>query len=193
MLEINPLIDPTCGINQTFINNYYYCSCNYYRMNPSPKKSPKKEERLESIKKVHGQKSSKFTTRMEDYLEVISELIELKGYATPTDISNYMNVSPPSVTKMLRRLDEEKYIEYTKYQGLKLTVLGKTIANEIRQKHTDLLEFFEILGIDNSTANQDVEGIEHHLNSKTTRQLRKFIIFLRSKPHLLSEFRRSNF
>lgn len=156
-------------------------------------KPPKEGERLESIKRVHGQKSSKFTTRMEDYLEVISELIELKGYATPLDISNYMNVSPPSVTKMLRRLDEDKYIDYTKYQGLKLTPLGESIASEIRQKHSDLLEFFEILGIDNSTANQDVEGMEHHLNPKTTKQLRKFILFLKSKPHLLSEFRKFGF
>ncbi len=163
-------------------------------MNTSTKKSNnKKGERLESIKRVHGQKSSKFTTRMEDYLEVISELIELKGYATPLDISNYMNVSPPSVTKMLRRLDEDKYIEYTKYQGLKLTTLGKNIANEIRQKHSDLLEFFEMLGIDSHTANQDVEGMEHHLNPKTTKQLKKFILFLKSKPQLLSEFGRSNF
>ena len=77
-------------------------------MNSSTKKFNKKGERLESIKKVHGQESSRFTTRMEDYLEVISELIELKGYATPLDISKYMNVSPPSVTKMLRRLDDEK-------------------------------------------------------------------------------------
>jgi len=162
-------------------------------VNFSIKKSNKKEERLESIKKVHDQESSKFTTRMEDYLEVISELIELKGYATPMDISNYMNVSPPSVTKMLRRLDEDKYIDYTKYQGLRLTSLGKNIANEIRQKHSDLLEFFEMLGIDNATANQDVEGIEHHLNPKTTKQLRKFILFLKSKPELLSLFRKSSF
>ncbi|PBO84269.1 MAG: transcriptional regulator, partial [Thaumarchaeota archaeon] len=62
--------------------------------------SDKKSERLESIKKAHSQKNS-FTTRMEDYLKVISELVDLKGYATPTDISNYMNVRPPSVTKML--------------------------------------------------------------------------------------------
>lgn len=130
---------------------------------------------------------------MEDYLEVISELIDLKGYATPLDISNYMNVSPPSVTKMLRRLDEAKYIDYTKYQGLKLTSLGKSVASEIRQKHSDLLEFFEMLGIDNSTANQDVEGMEHHLNPKTTKQLRKFMLFLKSKPQLLSEFRKSSF
>lgn len=148
----------------------------------------KKEERLESIKKAHSQKSSKFTTRMEDYLEVISELVELKGYATPSDISNYMNVRPPSVTKMLRRLDEEKYIEYTKYQGLKLNPKGKNLANEIRQKHSDLLEFFEIIGVDRSVANKDVEGMEHYLNPKTLKQLRKFIILLKAKPDLLALF-----
>ena len=160
---------------------------------PAAKNSKKKGERLESIKKVHGQETSKFTSRMEDYLEVISELIELKGYATPMDISNYMNVSPPSVTKMLRRLDEAKYINYAKYQGLRLTGIGKNIANEIRQKHSDLLEFLEMLGIDSSTANQDVEGIEHHLNPKTIKQFRKFILFLKSNPEILSQFRKSNF
>ncbi len=147
-----------------------------------------KGERLESIKKAHSQKSSKFTTRMEDYLEVISELVELKGYATPSDISNFMDVSPPSVTKMLRRLDEEGYIEYTKYYGLKLNPKGKSIASEIRQKHSDLLEFFEIIGVDSSIANKDVEGMEHHLNPKTLKQLRKFITLLKSRPDLLALF-----
>ena len=162
-------------------------------MNSSNKKTSKKEERLESIKKVRVHETSRFTSRMEDYLEVISELVDLKGYAIPMDISNYMNVSPPSVTKMLRRLDESNYIEYTKYHGLRLTSLGRTIANEIRRKHTDLLEFFEMLGIDSSTANQDIEGIEHHLNPKTTKQLKKFILFLKSKPGLVSEFQSSKF
>jgi len=149
--------------------------------------SDKKSERLESIKKAHSQKNS-FTTRMEDYLKVISELVDLKGYATPTDISNYMNVRPPSVTKMLKRLDEDNYLEYTKYQGLKLNPKGKNIANEIRQKHSDLLEFFELIGVDSSIANKDVEGMEHHLNSKTMKQLRKFIILLKLKPDLLALF-----
>ena len=130
---------------------------------------------------------------MEDYLEVISELVELKGYAIPTDISNYMNVSPASVTKMLRRLDKDGYIEYTKYRGLKLNLTGKKLANEIRQKHSNLLEFFEIIGVDSSTANQDVEGMEHHLNPKTMKQLRKFVTFLKSKPDLLTLFNQTNF
>jgi len=155
------------------------------------KLSNKKAERLESIKKVHSQKSSKFTVKMEDYLEIISELIELKGYAIPLDISNYMNVRPPSVTKMLRRLDDVGYIEYTKYHGLKLCPEGKNIADEIRQKHSDLLEFFEIIGVNNSIANNDVEGMEHHLNPKTMKQLRKFITFLKSNPDLLILFNQS--
>ena len=152
------------------------------------RKTKKKDNRLESIKKVHSKNDHKFTTRMEDYLEVISELVELKGYATPLDISKYMNVSPPSVTKMLRRLDKEQYIEYTKYRGLKLNPKGKHLAEEIRQKHSDLLEFFEMIGVDNTTANADVEGMEHHLDPKTMKQLRKFITFLKSKPKMLALF-----
>jgi len=50
------------------------------------------------------------------------------------------------------------------------------------------LEFFEILGIGHETANQDVEGIEHYLNPKTIRQLRKFITFLKSNPKVLQNF-----
>jgi Mn-dependent DtxR family transcriptional regulator len=49
---------------------------------------------------------------MEDYLEVIYELINKKGYATQIDISESLNVSLPSVTKMLQRLDESKYLKY---------------------------------------------------------------------------------
>jgi Mn-dependent DtxR family transcriptional regulator len=49
---------------------------------------------------------------MEDYLEVIYELIKQKGYATPVDISEYLNVSSPSVTKMVQRSYEQGYLNY---------------------------------------------------------------------------------
>jgi len=148
----------------------------------------KNAKRLESIKAAHETARTGSSTRMEDYLEVISELVELKGYATTLDISRYMNVSAPSVTKMLQRLDEDRYLEYEKYHGINLTSKGNQIADTIRQKHGILLEFFEILGIEHETANQDVEGIEHYLNPKTIRQLRKFITFLKSNPKVLDNF-----
>lgn len=148
----------------------------------------KGEIRLESIKAAHKSAKSKLT-RIEDYLEVISELVELKGYATTLDVSRYMNVSAPSVTKMLQRLDENGYLKYEKYRGINLTQKGTNLAEAIRQKHGILLEFFEILGIEYETANQDAEGIEHHLNPKTIKQLRKFITYLKSNKKILDGFK----
>ena len=149
------------------------------------KKEDKK--RLEFIKAAQ-KTTKKESERREDYLEIISELVELKGYATTLDISRYMNVSPPSVTKMLQKLDEKGYLEYEKYHGINLTEKGNKIAHTIRQKHGMLLDFFEILGVGSETANQDAEGIEHHLNPKTIRQLRKFITFLKSNQKITDEF-----
>lgn len=149
----------------------------------------KNSKRLDSIKAAHKSKKTQSSTRMEDYLEIISELVDLKGYATTLDISRYMNVSAPSVTKMLQRLDENGFLEYEKYHGINLTSKGTQIADGIRQKHGILLEFFEILGVGYEIANQDAEGIEHHLNSKTIKQLRKFITFLKANPKVIDNFK----
>ena len=149
----------------------------------------KNSKRLESIKAAHKTKKTISTTSEEDYLEVIAELVELKGYATTLDISRFMNVSPPSVTKMLQKLDEKKYLEYEKYHGINLTDIGKQVADTIRRKHSTLLEFFEILNVGKGIANQDTEGLEHHLNDKTIKQLRKFITFLKSNPKIIKQFR----
>jgi Mn-dependent DtxR family transcriptional regulator len=147
----------------------------------------KRAERLESIKEAHKSAKTDFS-RIEDYLEVISELVELKGYANTIDISRYLTVSAPSVTKMLQKLAEGGYLEYEKYRGISLTQKGSSLAEAVRQKHGTLLEFFKMLGISHDIANQDVEGIEHHLNPQTIKQLRKFVTFLKSNPKILENF-----
>ena len=148
----------------------------------------KDTKRLDSIKAAHKLERGRSSTRMEDYLEVISELVDLKGYATTLDISRYMEVSAPSVTNMLQKLDEEGLLEYEKYRGINLTQSGAKIADSIRQRHGILLEFFEMLGVEYDTANQDVEGIEHHLNPKTIKQLRKFVTYLKANPKIIGDF-----
>ena len=144
--------------------------------------------RLESIKAAHKSERLRSSSRMEDYLEVIAELVELKGYATTLDVSRYMDVSAPSVTQMLKRLDELGHIEHEKYRGINLTPSGARIAEGIRQKHDTLIEFFGMLGIRHDAASQDAEGIEHHLNPETTRQLRKFVTYLKANPGVISGF-----
>jgi len=149
----------------------------------------KTSRRLDSIKAAHeSEKSISISDRVEDYLEVISELVDMKGYAATLDISRYMNVSAPSVTKMLKKLDAEGFLEYEKYYGINLTMKGQRVADMIKQKHGILLEFFEILGIGKEIANQDAEGIEHHLNPKTIRQIRKFVTFFKANPKAVNSF-----
>ena len=136
---------------------------------------PDKGNRLVAIRDANSVKKEDRTDRMEDYLEVIYELVQQKGYATTVDISGYLNVSSPSVTKMMQKLDETGYLKYEKYRGIRLTNEGIRIARNIRNRHGLLAEFFKIIGVDEETANNDAEGIEHHLHPETMKKLEEFI------------------
>jgi len=145
----------------------------------------RQRNRLDAIREANSVKKEDRTDRMEDYLEVIYELVEQKGYATTVDISNFLNVSSSSVTKMMQRLDETGYLEYEKYRGIRLTEEGIRIAQNIRSRHGLLAEFFRIIGVDEESANNDAEGIEHHLHPETIRKLEEFINILKKNPSLL--------
>jgi Mn-dependent DtxR family transcriptional regulator len=153
-------------------------------------KSNSNENRLKFIRDIHnkkkeiGQEQKVHTDRMEDYLEVIYELIQQKGYATATDISESLNVSSPSVTKMLQRLDENKYLRYEKYRGMSLTGEGIAMAESIHEKHSLLTEFLKMIGVDENIANIDAEGIEHHLHPETLKKLQEFIQFIKNSHNL---------
>ena len=133
-----------------------------------------KDNRLEAIRDANSAKKEDRTDRMEDYLEVIYELVEQKGYATTVDISTFLNVSAPSVTKMTQRLDETGYLKYEKYRGIRLTDEGVRIAQNIRNRHGLLAEFFKMIGVDEESAKSDAEGIEHHLHPETIKRLEDF-------------------
>jgi Mn-dependent DtxR family transcriptional regulator len=138
-------------------------------------------DRLESIRHAHNVKREERTDRMEDYLEVIFELINQKSYATTTDISESLNVSPPSVTKMIRRLYEQGYLNYEKYRGISLTQQGIKVAMSIHDRHSLLTEFLVILGVNEDIANIDAEGIEHHLHPETLKKLEDFVKQIKKK------------
>jgi Mn-dependent DtxR family transcriptional regulator len=130
---------------------------------------------IDSIKKVNSLQKKERTNRMEDYLEIIYELVQQKGYATSVDITECLNVSAPSVTKMMRRLDTTGYLEYEKYRGIRLTQQGTNVALNIKRKHELLTEFFKFIGVREDIANSDAEGIEHHLHSETLERLEEFL------------------
>ena len=147
---------------------------------------PLEYTRLKSIRHAnHAKKEEHYqTARMEDYLEVVYELVQYKGYATTVDISEYLNVSSPSVTYMMQRLNESGHLNYEKYRGIRLTDKGTLVAKGIRERHGLLAEFLKIIGVDEDTANKDAEGIEHYLQPKTLLKLEQFLKDIKKKEEI---------
>lgn len=104
------------------------------------------------------------TPSMEDYIELIYNLIETKGYARVTDLAEALLVHPSSVTKMIQKLDRDKYVHYEKYRGFVLTDKGNKVGEKLVFRHELLEDFLEIIGVDEGQIYDDVEGIEHHLS-----------------------------
>jgi Mn-dependent DtxR family transcriptional regulator len=138
------------------------------------------DARLTSIREANRTIREDRTDRMEDYLEVIYELVLQKGYATTIDISDYLNVSSPSVTRMMKKLHETGFIRYEKYRGMSLTDKGIEVAKAIRKRHGILAEFFKMIGVQDDIANEDAEGIEHHLHSETLKKLEDFVTSMKT-------------
>jgi Mn-dependent DtxR family transcriptional regulator len=137
-------------------------------------------------RKAHGGE----TPRAEDYLEAVAHLIEDKGYATTSDISTALQVKPPTVSNMIGRLAERGYLQYEKYRGMKLTATGERVAKSVIRRHRVISEFMAMMGVDDETAFEDTEGIEHHVHPATIRRLERLADYLRAHPGTLKTIRK---
>jgi len=104
------------------------------------------------------------TATMEDYIELIYNLIDMKGYARVSDIAEELEVHPSSVTKMVQKLDKDDFVNYEKYRGFVLTEKGEKIGKKLVFRHDLLEDLLDIIGVEKENIYDDVEGIEHHLS-----------------------------
>jgi DtxR family manganese transport transcriptional regulator len=115
------------------------------------------------------------TELMEDYVELIADLIEHAGEARQIEIAQRLGVTQPTVAKMLKRLVEENLITQRPYRGIFLTDAGQRLASATRRRHEIVEAFLCRLGIDPDTARNDAEGIEHHVSEKTLKAFERFL------------------
>ena len=125
----------------------------------------------------------------EDYLETIASLIDEKGFAASVDIAERMNVSKPTVTSIVKKLDRQGFLVHVRYRGIKLTQKGKILANEMHSRHQLITRFLTLFGIDEITAREDAERIEHGLHPDTIEKMGKFTDFAQANPELLRSYR----
>jgi DtxR family Mn-dependent transcriptional regulator len=104
----------------------------------------------------------------EDYLETILELANIKNSVRSVDIAEHLHVSKASVNKAIGLLVKAGLVEHAYYGQIHLTEDGRQQAEEILQRHTMLKRFLiEILGIDETTAEQDACRMEHAISDVT--------------------------
>tara|TARA_B100000029_G_C16831422_1_gene688066 strand:+ start:103 stop:501 length:399 start_codon:yes stop_codon:yes gene_type:complete len=114
------------------------------------------------------------TENTEDYLELISDLLNKKGEARIVDIANKLNIAQATANKTIQRLHAQGYIKKEPYRSIFLTVKGQKIASESKKRHNIVYNFLINLGLNQKTASADSEGIEHHVSNKTLDKMEKF-------------------
>jgi DtxR family manganese transport transcriptional regulator len=143
---------------------------------PNPKPSPPPlidaDLHAESFRQV---REAHRLELVEDYVELISDLIRDGGEARQVDIAARLGVAQPTVAKMLKRLVNAGYVVQKPYRGAFLTAQGEALAQASRERHQVVEAFLLALGIDPDTARRDAEGIEHHVSAETVAAFARFV------------------
>ncbi|WP_254523891.1 metal-dependent transcriptional regulator [Natrinema caseinilyticum] len=103
---------------------------------------------------------------MEDYLKAIYQLQrETTDRIKTSEIADELDVTSPTVTSMLDKLEERELVDREKYRGVTLTDEGETVALEIVRHHR-LLEAYltEHLDYDWSEVHAEADRLEHHIS-----------------------------
>jgi len=114
--------------------------------------------------------------KLEDYLEVIFNLMAENRVARVRDIAREMGVQMPSVTGALKHLAEHGLVNYRPYEYVTLTTEGVHIARGMIRRHDILKRFLvEILRLPDEVAERDACGMEHALSEETLGRLMEFL------------------
>ncbi len=123
-------------------------------------------------------RSAQSAALLEDYAELIADLIAAGGEARPTDIARRLGVSHATVIKTVARLKREGLATSRPYRGVFLTESGDALAARVRARHRLVVNLLLAVGVPQEAAEQDAEGLEHHVSEAT---LSAFAEFLRHR------------
>ena len=123
-------------------------------------------------------RSERSTALLEDYVELIADLLATNGEARTVDIARRLGVTHTTAVKSLARLKREGLATSRPYRGIFLTEAGRILAERVRARHRLVVDLLLALGVPPEAAESDAEGMEHHASETT---LEAFARFLRSR------------
>src|SRR5438477_11221416 len=124
------------------------------------------------------------TRSVEDYLKAIYHLSNQGGFAATSDIAAMLEVAPPSVSGMVKRLSGTGLIEHVPYRGVQLTSQGRRAALRMIRRHR-ILELYltQHLGYDWGSVHAEAERLEHAVSDELIDRMARALGAPQYDPH----------
>ncbi len=118
---------------------------------------------------------------VEMYLKAIWHIKERSEPVKISTIAKMLNVRQPSVVQMLKKLNEQNLVNYSK-AGVSLTEGGEKVGSSM-MRNSRLLEVLMDSALKVEIDEEMVCGIEHHMNRQFTDALCTMLKHPRKCPH----------
>ena len=124
------------------------------------------------------------TPNKEDYLKCIYEIGTEVEKISNKEIASRMQVSPPAVTEMIKRMVSEGLLVKDKTHGYLLTDLGSQLVSDLYRKHR-LIEVFLLknLGYTTEEVHEEAEVLEHTVSEHFIDKLDHMLGNPKTCPH----------
>lgn len=121
---------------------------------------------------------------MREYLAEIYRLQEDTPTVSTTSLADRLNVSPPAIPRMLKRLQSAGYVKHVPYQGVELTPRGREEALREIRRHR-ILEVFlvNVMGFTWDEVHEHADGLGAGLNDRLTDRMAEMTGFPQRCPH----------
>ena len=121
---------------------------------------------------------------VEDYVKAIYKLSLKNKQVTPSHVAEALGVSAAAVSKMIRRLQELKLVQYARGKGLRLNPAGQKVALEVIRHHR-LIELYltEALGYSWDQVHDEAEKLEHVISEHFEEKIEALLGFPTKDPH----------
>lgn len=124
------------------------------------------------------------TVAEEEYLQTIFWLMEAGLPITGANIAKAMQLSPPTVHEMIKRLEKDGYVTRSADKILHLTEEGRVEAEQITRRHRMIERFLtDVLGIPWDEVHEEAERLEHAMSPVLEERMRAAIGEANTCPH----------
>jgi DtxR family transcriptional regulator, Mn-dependent transcriptional regulator len=124
------------------------------------------------------------TDAIQDYLKEIYKLEAAGRRVTTSALAEVLEVSPPSVTSMLKKLATLGLVKHERYRGATLTDRGERVALEVIRHHRLIEQYLvETLGIPIDAVHVEADRLEHALSEELEAHIDRTLGFPTRDPH----------